>query len=568
MDELITLRREANADEGLRDCSLYEALVAYVQNHPDFTRGTRFLSDLARYRRMAEGRPVDALIWQLYRETGILSIAGADKEGDPAARRANLILLYDYARRFEASSYRGLYNFIAYINEAIERGQTIEEVRAQSERPDTVRVMTMHQSKGLEFPVTFVCDCGHGFNLKDAHAPVLFDREGGLSLKLRDDSGYARLRNPIYNLLSDRTVERAVEEELRILYVALTRAKERLYVTATVGNSDALTKKITSADSTPSESASYASRSNIELILRAVGKESFYDLTIDGEAPTDENTEASEAQAPVSEIAPALVAAYSETLKARFDFVYPDAHLSRLPGKMSVSRLYPTALDEAEEDAATLPLPAEEEDAPKTRTVPLFLGGERDSAARAGTATHLFMQFCDFAAAKEKGAAAELSRLVEKQFIAKEDAALVRLPEVEAFLQSSLFEMLCAPDARLYRELRFHARFPAAAFTADGEKKALYEGQTVLVQGVMDAVLITPSGELWLVDYKTDRLSAAEKRNRALAEEKLRTRHALQLSYYAAACRDIFGRTPDRTLIYSLALGDTVELPLSLPDGV
>jgi ATP-dependent exoDNAse (exonuclease V) beta subunit len=128
--------------------------------------------------------------------------------------------------------------------------------------------------------------------------------------------------------------------------------------------------------------------------------------------------------------------------------------------------------------------------------------------------------------------------------------------------------MLCAPDARLYRELRFHARFPAAAFTADGEKKALYEGQTVLVQGVMDAVLITPSGELWLVDYKTDRLSAAEKRNRALAEEKLRTRHALQLSYYAAACRDIFGRTPDRTLIYSLALGDTVELPLSLPDGV
>ena len=108
----------------------------------------------------------------------------------------------------------------------------------------------------------------------------------------------------------------------------------------------------------------------------------------------------------------------------------------------------------------------------------------------------------------------------------------------------------------------------AAAFTADEDRQALYTDERVLVQGVMDAVLITPSGELWLIDYKTDRLSLEERKDRAKAEEKLRTRHALQLSYYAAACRDIFGRLPDRVLIYSLALGDTVDLPVRLPDGI
>ena len=485
--------------------------------------------------------------------------------------------------------------------------------------------MTMHQSKGLEFPVTFVSDCGHGFNLTDATATVLFDRTYGLSVKLRDESGYARLKNPIYNVLSDISCERAIEEELRVLYVALTRPKERLYVTATVSDVEALFKKVKSLDHPLDASTTYACRSYADLLITAAGNATTYDLIVNGyrfqkDAPTDllmdgaakeaataaPDTAAENASAASVTTDAAATRACRQELARRFAYVYPDRHLSSIPGKLSVSRLYPTALDGTEEESLPLALAApagealasltvlqddgtrvfrnapiedengEDEEAapepdsenPARPTVPRFLGGERDTAARAGTATHLFMQFCDFASLKEKGVKAELARLVSLSFLSGEDAALVRLDEVEAFAKSPLFAALSQEGSRVYRELRFHARFPAAAFTADPEKKRAYKGESVLVQGVMDAVLLTESGELWLIDYKTDRLSFAEKRNRAAGEQKLRARHALQLSYYTAACREIFGRIPDRVLIYSLALGDTVALSPVLPDGI
>ena len=166
---------------------------------------------------------------------------------------------------------------------------------------------------------------------------------------------------------------------------------------------------------------------------------------------------------------------------------------------------------------------------------------------------------------QEQGATAELARLQEKRFIGEADAKLVRLPEVEAFRRSPLLAALTEQGATLWRELRFHVRLPAAAFTMEAERKSALQSETVLVQGVMDAVLRRADGSLWLIDYKTDRLTQAEKQNRPAAEEKLRARHGLQLSYYAEACRRMFGKLPDRVLLYSLALGDVVEVPIITP---
>ena len=587
MDDLIRIRRENDATEENKGAPLYEALCRYTEAHPEFEGGRVFLSALSSFRRMAEGQPVDRLIWQLYRETGLLSIAGADKNGSPALRRANLMMLYDYARRFEASSYRGLYNFIAYINEAIERVTSIEEGHAGSERTDTVRILTVHHSKGLEYPVCFVCECGGKFGDKDIQEPLLFHRDLGCALRLRDESGFARVQNPVFHAVAQSIAENAREEEMRVLYVALTRARERLYVTGTVSDIDKTVSLAERRAAHLDAQTAYACKTYLDMILAAAVGDDSFDLVFpeEGELSPTGTLAAEQECAPLP--SEEEISRVEECLRERFDFLYPHAHLCRLPSKMSVSRLYPTALDEGEEEAvpslsevANIPPETEQvatrvsqnadgslvfadEDrlAARASYIPRFMGGERNTAAMAGTATHLFMQFCDFATLREKGAEEELSRLTEGRFISPEDASLVRLAEIESFAKSRLLDAVLSCD-RIWRELRFHVRIPAAALTRDPIKKQTYGDETVLVQGVMDGVLLTKDGQLWLFDYKTDRLSREQLRSRELAEEMLCERHALQLSYYAAACRAIFGRAPDRVMIYSLPLGDTVDVPL------
>lgn len=426
-----------------------------------------------------------------------------------------------------------------------------------SEREETVRLMTIHQSKGLEFRACFLSDCGRGFNKSDTRAPLLFDRRLGCAVKLRDETGFVRLRNPVYNAVADSIRDAAIEEESRVLYVALTRAKERLFVTATVGKEMLLRSE---ADGfTVNASDVYACASYAEMLAKTAFAHPSYHfrfIPYKEENPTPcvaKTEETAETQAGGAE-EEALFCTFS----ARFSHVYEDASLGDLPSKLSVSQLYPAVLDGSEEEFATVAPPQDEVEF--TPVVPRFLSGEKKSAADAGTATHLFLQFCDFARLREEGAAAELARLTARGFLPEEKASLVRLDEIEKFRHSALLSELLA-GGKLYRELRFNVRLPATAFTEDEARRKAYAEESVLVQGVMDGVLVGEDGRLTLFDYKTDRLTQEEKANPTLAAEKLLARHRLQLGYYAAACARIFGRLPDRVAVYSLALGDTVDLP-------
>ncbi len=586
MDDLIALRQHAS-QQGARGCTLYEALTAYVQAHPDFAPGVQFLKQLADFRQMAEGQPVDRLIREVYRQTGLLSLAGADKTGSPALRRANLMTLYDYARRYEGSSFHGLYAFITYINEVLSRDQSIDQSHVLERRPDTVQVMTIHQSKGLEFPICFLCDTGTAFNLQDAKASLLFDGAMGCAMRMGDESGFARFGNPLYTALASTIRERAIEEEMRVLYVALTRPKEQLYISATVKDAPALLRTAQERARHFGATAAYACRSHLEMLLAAAGDDPSYDLILPTQeqpsAPPEDGATAATAEtvppadAPHPTFDDAQLAALAHILEGRFRYEYPDERLTRLPRKLSVSRLYPALLDEEEEGDTGLfspcaaPPDAEENDAlathaPRAR-LPRFMGGEQDSAAEAGTATHLFLQFCDFTRLHDLGGAAELERLVQESFLEKQDADRVRLDEIERFRHSALLRLLLTPGTKLHRELRFHVHMPAAAFAQQKDTRTLYQKDEVLVQGVMDGVATLPDGRLILFDYKTDRLTARELRTPSLAAKRLCARHQEQLSYYAYACRAMFGRLPDHVWIYSLALGDTVEVPVTLPDA-
>jgi ATP-dependent exoDNAse (exonuclease V) beta subunit len=257
-----------------------------------------------------------------------------------------------------------------------------------------------------------------------------------------------------------------------------------------------------------------------------------------------------------------------EQLSSRFNYEYKDAYMSELPEKMSVSRITPTILDGADENTVQLigePVVLYDEDGnaiddEEKDTLPKFMTGtDAEESAKRGIATHYFMQFCDLDYFTERGASAELERLLQRGYLSAKDGERVRIKELEAFRGSRLLRNMLGAK-KLYRELRFNLHLPAKYFTEDEEKRVAYEGKSVLVQGVIDCIYEDALGEYHLVDYKTDRLTWEERKNRHLAEERMREAHTLQLSYYALAVREMLGKSPKSISVYSLHLGDEIEI--------
>ena len=185
--------------------------------------------------------------------------------------------------------------------------------------------------------------------------------------------------------------------------------------------------------------------------------------------------------------------------------------------------------------------------------------GTAYSPADAGTAAHLFMQFCNFEKLRDLGVGAELCRLVSEGYMSTADGEVANLDYLESFRKSDFFRRILSAK-EVYREFRFNTAVPAAELTGDSEKAALLkkDGVDVIAQGVIDIVFIDADGKLVLADYKTDRLTTYELENKSAAAKKLWGRHKVQLGYYAKVCEKMFERAPDEVVIYSMPLGDTV----------
>ncbi len=541
LSELVAIR---TAQKGAP--TLYDALLAYLAEHPDFEKGKCFLTRLEAWRLRAEEERVDELLLTVFSDTGLLALGG---EG-ASARHDALLRFYDYARSFTGAPYRGLSGFISFIGSVMESDARLARPAAEEEE-EAVTLLTVHASKGLEAPVVFLCDTGHLFNRQDTSAPLLYDRAYGPVMRLLREDG-AAVDNPLYSLVAERIREEQTEEEARLLYVAVTRARERLYVTGSCAKPE---EKIEKAEvMAPFMSRARLIRKSSVLswildILTVTNDPYLCVHPIEEAHPSAQEGKdtAREVRAPDEQ----TVARLTEELASRLAFVYPDGALTELPEKLSVSRLSPAVLDGADSEEGETALGA------FRASVPRFLSGtHRDEAALRGTATHLFMQFADFDRITPDTVEAELSRLVEAEFLTKEDAARVRLDEIAAFSASPLLARIRAAR-EVRRELRFHALLDASRFTKSAETAAALKGRRLLVQGVMDCVIEEEDGYT-VIDYKTDRLTREELSDRRLAEKRLTDRHGEQLRYYAAACERMYGKPPRELLIYSLALGDTV----------
>ena len=527
--------------------TLYEALLDYTSSSGDFKKGEIFLGKLDYYRTISEGMGVDALIAKLYRETGLMALAAKNGGAD------NLTLLYDYARNYESGAYKGLYNFIKFINGVLDKKTSFDDKRESAES-DAVRIITSHSSKGLEYPVVFIVDAGKAFSAQDARSRLVYSEDMGISFRLRSPSGLAVVNSPIHDLTCHYILRRGGEEELRVLYVALTRARERLYVVGspTSERDDYVAKmQLLSEHLTPY--AIRSRRSSMDIILAATktlpkSSEDFAPLYEPELSDTAETFDEAEFEFIEEEADDGL----TDELTRRFTYEYPNKYLTVLPEKLSVSRTYPGALDV---DGAVELFTEDEKP-----TQPAFITGRAtEESAKRGIATHMFLQFCDLQKLRDGGAKRELQRLLDEGFLSQADGERVRLYEINSFTRSRLFcDML---DARhVYRELRFNVAMPAHLFTENEEQKAAYREKTVLVQGVIDCIIEYSDGTLGLFDYKTDRLTEEELSDRAKATATLSAKHSRQLSYYAHAVEKMFGKAPARVEVYSLPLGDTVPV--------
>ncbi len=569
-DELLKIRKNKKG-------SLYKSLVSYTKEN-SFAKGEKFIKKLEFYRTLAEGLSIDALILRLYNDTGLLELARRSGGED------NLLLLYDYAKNFSSSSLKGLYNFIKFINNIIDRNAEFD-TRRGADDSDAVNIISVHSSKGLQYKVVFYVDTNALLNSKDSSDRITFSEKFGISTRLRSPGGLALVENPIHNVLNNYKKRCFLEEEFRVIYVALTRAISELYVVGKVPEDfNAYLEDVEFKARHLNEFSIYKTKSALELILmtakdrktvivKELGEEA---ALSEGEAKREDSAaqksgeSASKAEAAdenENAKAPNVFSLSKEALDARISFSYKNEHLTKIPEKISVSVLKPRMLDDVDGDEENIAQAknqrgGNQDSKKKLKLKPSFIDDSAgDKSAKKGIATHNFMQFFDVDNFDKNGAENELLRLVELGFISKANSDLVEKSEIELFLKSNLFREMKAAKST-YREFRFNTRLPAKYFNFDDQILAKITDEELLVQGVIDCILEDNAGDLHLVDYKTDRLTKEELADRAKAEEKLNGSHAPQLSCYALAIEKIFGKKPKTVRVYSLPLGDTVDIKL------
>ncbi|MCQ2413190.1 MAG: UvrD-helicase domain-containing protein [Clostridia bacterium] len=537
----------------------YRSLTEYVEKHPEFEKGASFLKTLSDYRRISEGMPVEKFLYRLYRETGLFAVATEH------GRQENLLRLYEYARKFEQSSYRGLYTFVSYLCRVLENKAKFGGGESSDNGGDAVRIVTIHHSKGLEYPVVILAGTGSSLFGRTANAGerfIPFKSGFGFSVNMPDEKKLSLVKNPVCNLIESENARDGFEEELRVLYVALTRAQEKLIITGLVPDEEKRKDKLDFLRRTMTDETFYRQTTYLDLLELSGAFAKTERVTPPIDEDEEAETEVPPTESEVSEEAPVEPdGELTELLKSRFSYTYPDPVMTRVPEKLSVSVLYPAILDEDTDEELTVEEGSSVHKPRKKRTVlpDFYTGVVSDDGAKRGIATHEFLQFCDFSALLSHGVKEELDRLTREKFLSAADREKVRIDELEKFRVSALLREM-SESAEKYREFRFNVLLPAEKFTSDPDKKIALTGQKLLVQGVIDCLFRNAAGDLVLVDYKTDRLTKEELSDREKAAQTLTAKHRSQLLYYAEAVEKMFGAYPKKILIYSLPLGDTVEV--------
>lgn len=528
LEEMAKIRKTTREADGF-----YNAVKAFDDGTELTERVKEFLQRLQKYRVACRKLSSHEALSFIYTETSLMSNASA-------SQRRNLLRLYDIARSYESGRYKGIYGFLRYV-EGIKEGSGKEELGSGEE--NSVRIMSVHGSKGLQFPVCFVCGCGARLSSKDASKPMLFDRELGVNAYVSREDGLVKFDTILRKCTQIAMKKSYVEEEMRMLYVATTRAQSKLIITGAVTDAKEFVRNLADAKKYASAYSVLTSKSWLEWVASSACDTPYAQII----TSTDEKEQKKEIEADNDEISEQIseqIATSREQIEAelrrRFEFEYAHSHLEKIPSKLSVSDLKDDALDKEETD-----------DNLEFDDLPSFVAStekEADAKER-GIATHTFLQFCDFELLEKTGAREELDRLVKEAFLSKRNGELVNIAHIEAFIKSELFQMI-KNAKNILREFRFNMMWKTDNLT---KREELF-GNEILVQGICDCIIETKEGEIILVDYKTDDVTE-QSYKRVLTE-----RHEKQLAYYRQALGEMYQKPISKAIIYSIPLAKCVEI--------
>lgn len=562
-DDLIEIRL---AD---RRCSFYEAMLKSrtIVNEEIKNKITKLLNNLDKWRKEAEYLGLDELIWQIYIDTGYYHFVSLMPNGN--VRQANLKILFEKAREFENTNFNGLFHFINFIDRLKGSGGDLSSAKLIGENEDVIRIMSIHKSKGLEFPVVFLCNTGKKFNLKDLNENIIMHQDLGIGPK------YINSENKIeYNTLAKEAIKikaqkEIISEEERVLYVALTRAKEKLIITGISKDIEkSLKEKEELLNTYENEIKSnlvekYKSYLDwLELVYLHKDLEGLVDLSIINKNDIIKNLKKDETNNKniLKEINKMATEQYSkekiENLAKELNWTYKYKDNTTLQTKTSVSRLKEADLENNSEDERELPRNIKEnnldeinnlkvekqnnqkvseinlfEDLKKQNTEitldkPKFLKDDKITKAQIGTLVHMCVQKLD----EDKDYSLEdiknfISELVVKEIITEKEAAHIDKNLLYKYVKSDIFTAL-RKSKKVCKEQAFYINIPATEIynNINSEEK-------ILVQGVIDLYFIDENDNLILVDYKTDYVGTGK-------EQEIINKYSKQLEIYKRALEE------------------------------
>ncbi|MBS5984350.1 MAG: helicase-exonuclease AddAB subunit AddA [Clostridium butyricum] len=554
-------------------CDISEELI---------TRCKGFLEKLEIWRNKAIYMPIDEFIWYLYMDTAYYGYVGAMPNG--VLRQANLKILFQRAKQFEQTSFKGLFNFINFINKLTKSSGDMGSAKILGENEDVVRIMSIHKSKGLEFPVVFLCGTGKQFNLMDLNKNILYHDELGFGPDFVDLEKRVSIGTIAKEAIKKKMKLETLSEEVRILYVACTRAKEKLIITGTVNNIQKSIEKWVSSASLdynlilPSEilkGKSYLDWIGMSLCQHNDGKILRGKIAVSNEISKDDNSKwdvklwkrsdivvnneddklEEEKEVKLSILEEEYDKDVYGEVDKRLSYKYPLKESTKLKSNISVSDLKKRNSEFIDQHVESINTEDVESKNKRTVITPKFLQEEKGlTAAEKGTAVHFVMKKIDLDKVSSINEIKDqIQYLYENDFILEEEMKAVNPSKILNFFKSDLGKMMIElhkEGKKIYRELPFYTEI--SSVNIDNTLSEEYENEKVRLQGIIDC-FFEYNGESILLDYKTDYVSRDN-------EQELKKKYIKQLDYYSDAVFKITGKKVSKRYLYSFYLEKVIEI--------
>ena len=470
-------------------------------------------------------------------------------------RQANLKILFERAKQYETASFKGLYNFINFIDKLKTNSGDLSAAKVIGENDNVIRIMSIHKSKGLEFPIVFLCLTGKSFNFRDLNEPVLFHQKIGFGIKYRDIEKQIEYPTLTKEAIKLKAKQEVISEEMRVLYVALTRAKEKIIITGTTKDLEkSIKEKEEYLEINPKEKKINSSfilklHSYLDwlLLVYLKRKEELCNIIDFSTYSSDEvaktNLQSESKNSFINLQKEDIDKEEIEKVRKELEWKYEYEKASQIPTKTSITKLK----EEAIKNNAKIVNLLSDKQLEKTldMKVPNFAKEESEiTGAKRGTLIHLCMQLLENDQDYTKQELETwVKTLVEKELITKKEADAIPISILINYVKSDLWKELRKAQ-EIHKEEPFYLHIPASKLFKDEHLT-----EKIVAQGVIDLYYINDKGELILVDYKTDYVENGEK-------QKLIEKYKEQLSLYKQALEKSLNRKVDKVMIYSTWIGE------------